>query len=68
MPKYVKKLGRKLRDNSNPSQGTGPLAGPDLDKLFKGVADEPPPLGPVDSSAKTEDMRNKKKKKSIFDA
>lgn len=68
MPKYVKQLGRKLRDNANPTQGTGPLAGPDYDSLFKGVADSPPPLNPLDSVAKTEDTRSKKKKKSIFDA
>ena len=68
MPKYVKQLGRKLRDNANPTQETGPLSGPDYESLFKGVAADPPPLNPLESVAKTEDTRSKKKKKSIFDA
>ena len=67
MAKTTKKLARNLGKGVNPAVGTGPLAGPDYDKLFKQVSDSPPPLTPIDESVKTEEKK-KKMKKSIFDS
>ena len=67
MAKVTKKLARNLGKGIDPSIGTGPLAGPDYNKLFTEVADQPAPLGPLDSAELTTNKR-KKMKKSIFNS
>ena len=67
MPKISKKLARNVGKGINPTAGTGPLAGPDYDKLFKDIPDEAPTLGPAETSPMIKE-KDKKKKKSIFNS
>ena len=67
MAKISKKTAKKVGDGLNPTAGTGPLTGKSMDKLFKDVANEPPPLGPIDATEITE-KKKKKMKKSIFNS
>lgn len=67
MAKVSKKTARRIGDGINPTAGTGPLTGKVMDKLFKDVADSPPPMSPIDSTEITE-KKKKKMKKSIFNS
>lgn len=65
MAKISKKTARNVGQGLNPTAGTGPLAGPDYDKLFKEVADTPPTSNPLDTAAEAK-KKKEKMKKSIF--
>ena len=65
MPRISKKMAKNIGKGVNTTNGLGPLGGPDVDKIFKQVSDSPPPLIPIEESAKA-DEKKKKMKKSIF--
>lgn len=67
MPKIYKKTAKKIGKGVNPTDRMGPLSGPDMDKLFKGIADTPPPLSPIDEAEEAKKKKDKMKK-SIFNS